>query len=83
MGNTVTCLESSFVASYGVTNMNISYTKQKTSKSHNTGVDFLGLDLEVVKGPKKEAKYETASLMNEVKTCAIKREMFASRLCIR
>ena len=56
----------------------ISYTKQKVSKSHDTGVDFLGLDLEVVKGTsEKEVKYETASLMNEVKTCAIKREMFA------
>ena len=39
----------------------------------------MGLDLEVVKGTsEKEIKYETASLMNKVKTCAIKREMFAS-----
>ena len=39
----------------------------------------MDLDLEVVKGTsEKEIKYETASLMNKVKTCAIKREMFAS-----
>ena len=58
--------------------LNISYTKQKATKSHKTGIIYMGLDLEVVKGTsEKEIKYETASLMNKVKTCAIKREMFA------